>query len=249
MFESMNLKIGRAKAHVRELEVLFETFARENKPRLVVDKHEGMHRFRAAAEKIPDDFGLILGDAIHNLRSALDHLMWEFLGSTIDNGTQNKHTKLIAHPTKTAYDGFCCGILTPRADTKAFFKSLEIFPGGNGDAIYTLHDLDIADKHKVLTPVVGVAQITRFEASLTTGGTITVGGGGGRVDNDGYAEFLQIGMPIDKIEVHGEPTFEAVFGEVDRVSGKPIIPTLLHFTQSVERVRTDAIDFVNTRHP
>jgi hypothetical protein len=108
-------------------------------------------------ETIPTTFSLILGDAIHNLRTTLYHAAWELIG--IDGGTQNRHLAFPTSGTQGDYEATCNGIKTSRDDTKKFLISLAAYPGGAGWKLYGLNRLDIADKHTFLTPIAGVARI------------------------------------------------------------------------------------------
>lgn len=76
-------KVERAEAHLASLYPLINAFLsadRESKPyRLVPEIHAEssrcLWRFRVV-EKPPLDWSTIVGDYLHNLRSALDHLVW-----------------------------------------------------------------------------------------------------------------------------------------------------------------------------
>lgn len=99
----------------------------------------------------PPTFALIIGDVVHNLRTALDHANWELRGQ--DGGKQDRYTKLPVGDDKTKFESQCHGIRTPRGDLPSFYIPFEFFNGGKGHNIFVLHDLDIIDKHMILSIV------------------------------------------------------------------------------------------------
>src|SRR4051794_37203940 len=73
----VKLKVERAKEHIRNLESAVQAF-RDTDPygfRIEDDLQTGDKIYRIEIRRqTPDAFSLIVGDAVHNLRSALDHL-------------------------------------------------------------------------------------------------------------------------------------------------------------------------------
>ena len=155
MFESAKLKIKRANQHIGALEAEFAAYVATKPHRFSIyhDPKTGQPIVRIRfASAPPQNLSLVIGDAIHNTRAALDHLTWEVVG--LDNGTQDRHLSLVTGDNRVNYETACKGIKTPSDWVKDLFISLEIFPGGQGDGLYTLNALDNADKHTVITPVV-----------------------------------------------------------------------------------------------
>jgi hypothetical protein len=91
----IRLKIERAKKHIRDLDTAIQAFVLNKPYRLEVKPHpiaEIQHTTLYVAEikPVPQEISLIVGDAIHNLRSALDHLAWQLVeagGGTPDRNT------------------------------------------------------------------------------------------------------------------------------------------------------------------
>src|SRR5690348_16101577 len=81
-------KIKRAKHHIDDLNQRISIFMAEKPYRLMI-RHDfdAGHQTVFTEEKasIPEDFPLIIGDAIHNLRSALDLLMFSMIGNKVAN--------------------------------------------------------------------------------------------------------------------------------------------------------------------
>jgi hypothetical protein len=93
MFDSARMKVRRAQGHIDDLKFAFDRFI-ETHPHTFVFDTDTETNTRSVevrfGEAIPPEFSLILGDAIHNLRTSLDHAAWELIG--IDSGTQDRFT-------------------------------------------------------------------------------------------------------------------------------------------------------------
>jgi len=158
MFESAKLKLERAQEHVRKLDLLFTEFMDARPHMLVVkDKRDdrGLWQMRLEIESTispPTEIGIVLGDAVHNFRCALDHMTWELIG--IDGGAQDRYTAFPTGNTQINFESRVKGMITPRQDTKQFFVDLAVYPTGYGEILYGLHLLDNADKHCVITPTI-----------------------------------------------------------------------------------------------
>src|SRR5262245_27971487 len=131
MFNSAFLKIERAETHIADLKRSFKSFITTHRQKLSVtnDLATGEYLFEVSFDcDIPSEFALIAGDAIHNLRAALDHATWELVG--IDGGKQDRNLAFPAGKTSTDYECACNGIQTPRDDTKRFLLSLAAYADG-----------------------------------------------------------------------------------------------------------------------
>src|ERR1041385_9134971 len=85
-FAASRLKIERANKHILELNSVFETFVQSDFHKLVVnsDPNTGQDVLQFSILKtLPKDIATIVGDAIHNLRSALDLLICNIVAKTI----------------------------------------------------------------------------------------------------------------------------------------------------------------------
>lgn len=163
MFESAKLKVEWADHHISDLATQFQAFVESNPYSVAVGHNPETRRtaIRLIFKKpIPKSFALTIGDAIHNLRCALDHMTWQLVGR--DGGTQNRYLKLPAGQNRIDFEAACKGIITPSQAIIDLLKSLEVFPSGKGDVLYKLHLLDNADKHTVLAPVIRAAQVSKL---------------------------------------------------------------------------------------
>jgi hypothetical protein len=148
------LKLDRAKKHVRDLESVVEQFF-ETKPYLVgVDDNpeSDQREFRLVrARPVPVGLSIIGGDAIHNLRSTLDYLIWQL---ALANGT--KPNNRTAFPVWRSEADFVAG--RPGCAKGVSEDALEVLYGlkpyrGGSDFLWRIHQLDIVDKHRLLLAV------------------------------------------------------------------------------------------------
>lgn len=250
-FCSAKLKIDRAKQHINVLKSEFDAFLDAN-PHTHSTKYEydpneysGMRDVRISVEfgkdvTVPNILGLLIGDAVHNLRAALDHLMWELIGPV---GTrQDKYLAFPMGDTWSNYESVINGLQATSPATKKFLKAFEAHGGGNGDLLYGLNILDRTDKHRILNPIIAAARITGVQDHKTGdeyGNLI------GRIDANGEAVF-----PIwfRAIPYDGQPNFnvtlDVFFGNTDAFPRSPVVPTLAELADHVVAVREAFVNFV-----
>jgi hypothetical protein len=71
-------KFGRGKAHAKKLRTEIASILNDDSYRLRPERDGQAAEYVFYAEKLPtvrDDWGLVFGDAVHNLRATLDHLV------------------------------------------------------------------------------------------------------------------------------------------------------------------------------
>lgn len=75
----VRLKVERSEKHLAELQAAIETFL-ATQPYCVVKKVDPEWVYEMAhVAPVPDCIGAIIGDAVQNLRSALDHLSYQLM--------------------------------------------------------------------------------------------------------------------------------------------------------------------------
>lgn len=100
--------------------------------------------------EIDSDISLLLGDALHNYRSALDHVAWEL--TTLGKGTPGESTffPLRLQPRKRR-DRVSTVEAVADSEIVDFIDKLQPFQGaGHNEPLHTLHALNIHDKHRSL---------------------------------------------------------------------------------------------------
>ena len=79
MFESISLKIERAKHHINDLNRQVEAYSVQRPMRFMRSRDQDRPRLTYTIKThipMPEDIPLVMGDAVHNLRTALDLLMF-----------------------------------------------------------------------------------------------------------------------------------------------------------------------------
>lgn len=160
--EGPSLKIERAKKHLGDLESAIERFFKTNPYKVLIkDNSESGYREHKVvrADDLPTELAIISGDCIHNLRSALDHLIWQLV---LANGGKPEDLRTAFPVWRSQADfesgrpGDATGISDEALDV---LYGLKPYKGGN-DALWRLHKLDIVDKHRlVLAVATGYQQV------------------------------------------------------------------------------------------
>lgn len=149
------LKIEQAKTHLTNLSaasdrfIQSQPFAVDRKPNPESGYEDFYLYFMSRIEPVPGEISLLAGDAIHNVRSALDHLACQLVianGNTISDRTAFP----ISKGTTIHEASFAAQVEGMSLDSKDKIRSLEPFKDGKGHDLWVLHKLDIADKHRDL---------------------------------------------------------------------------------------------------
>ncbi len=153
------LKLVRARQLVSELMDRIDVDA-HTRPRLLIAEISADQlevTFHAPApQRFPiEEWSLLLGDAFHNYRSALDALAWEM--AHLDGGSPtDAMSRRIYFPIFVAEDDWHAAasshLSTVPPDILARFESVQPFqvpPAEDGIAVL-LHEMDVADKHRGL---------------------------------------------------------------------------------------------------
>jgi hypothetical protein len=232
-FNDSRLKIKRANQHIRELNDVLNTYMRSDFYSLAVELDaetgEEFLCFRTI-KQMPESVPLIIGDAVHNLRTALDYLPCQIVRQA---GGRTGYVKFPFRDTREELVAAVNGGEIKRAGTSVIATIIdEIKPyrqGGNG-ALCALHDLDITDKHFLLVPTMGIAALNYVDlefGSVRMPFTIMM------VEEGLKIRWAQIpGYPI-KVNYKGEPSFKINFREGQPFQFEPVIPTLHQLSQLV----------------
>ena len=158
IFTGAKSKIKRADHHIEDLKSHLGIFIARKPYRLVpgFDPDGGQPIIQIKyKEAIPDGFAVVIGDAVHNLRTALDHMIWELVGF---GRKPHPNLKFPTAKNRTSFEGACKGLKARDPSVTDILKALEVFPGGKGESLYYLSLLDNADKHLALTPILELAK-------------------------------------------------------------------------------------------
>jgi len=151
-------KVGRARKLADELEAEIGAFwdARPCELEIVGGQSAGDGSFRVKRMRaVPDNIALIMGDAAHNLRSALDHFAWAAV-SAQDRGTRTYFPIW----GKTAVPGpgewreqVCRQLKGAPVGLIDAVAQLEPWEMGRDSLLWAIHELDRIDKHRLLLSV------------------------------------------------------------------------------------------------
>jgi hypothetical protein len=235
MFESAKLKVERANHHIRDAERQIDIFVKKNFHGIIRQSNTDstVHVFTMAPQnQFPDGIGVKIGDAVHNLRCALDHLTWEVVGR--DDGVQ--HDKLYFPTGKSGDDfvGACKGIKNISQKVRTMFMNLEAFIGGTGEALYVLSKLDNSDKHRIITPVIKITKVKKFIVRNRKGEVLKridwefdfVQGESFTIDSGSEGSYIDF-------DNDSEVSTDILFGDVELISYEPVLPTLAQISHAV----------------
>lgn len=150
-FHSARLKLARAAEHIESLEVVINAYFASEWCTSVLSKDvDGKYHLSTTMHGEPHNYRLIVGDAIHNMRAALDLMAVELV--TL-NGKSGKGVCFPFSADAASLDGAIKSKNFQKASSAAIalLKATKPYYGGN-DLLRALHDLDIQDKHHRIEP-------------------------------------------------------------------------------------------------
>jgi hypothetical protein len=173
---------------------------------------------------------LIMGDAVHNLKCALDYAWVEAITKLAPHALR-KFGKFPAYTTKDDLESALRGHSIDQA-TDLFSRVMsDIQPHARGNhAIWPIHRLDIRDKHRLLIPAIlysGVSDIETEECGKVSSGGFTFGTHqeppwyinmppGVHVKNKGKVSFTILFQ-------YGDSVDESVFADTLHAYSQPIL--------------------------
>jgi hypothetical protein len=165
LYRRARLKIGRAYHHLNILEEQVGSFFKTD-PYTIITRFNADRtecRFNiSVSDRIPqDEWGLIVGDCVHNVRSALDHLVWEIAESFSGHQPTDSDTQFPIFRTRDAFCTSCeryIGRLPVYA--QALIEQLQPYHAScpSEHPLWLCRHLDNDDKHKIIPVVAAVVQ-------------------------------------------------------------------------------------------
>jgi hypothetical protein len=172
-FVGPRLKVERAKSHANDLYREIQAFLARDPYHFVLERHPNRSQetkpcfvFRAR-EKIPIMWLAMIGDAVHNLRAALDLMICDIVAL---HGGSRDDARFPFGSNVEKFESVLKGKIqkpTPQigSDILDMIRALKPYTGGNAD-LRGLHDLDIIDKHRL--PI--LATVVTALPDIHTGG-------------------------------------------------------------------------------
>lgn len=248
--EGARIKLARAARHLDELREATHRYL-ESRPFHVV--RNGTVYSVKIVQTVPPEWGAIVGDVVHNLRSALDLLAWQLVEA--GGGTPSRDTCFpVSQAPNTSESSLQRALAGASPSAFRFIRRLKPYPGGN-ETLVRLHAVDIVDKHHVIL-VVGAAhknvvlnlrmkvpwqdEPVKFpplalnpadrQFPLVDGAVLYSGMGPGSEGGigEGFPQF----------------TFELAFGDVTEVRGLPLVATLEAMLKHVRGILEIAARFL-----
>jgi hypothetical protein len=228
-------KIERANKHIADIEARIRALPDSYVATIETNPKAGneviKHDLRDA--NTATNLALMIGDAIHNLKCALDYAWLGTIKRFVPSAV-SKFTKFPVYPTGGELENALKGLKIDTACPKLFeLMVCEIRPydGGN-DAIWFVHNLDILDKHKLLIPVVSFAAIEGIELENDRGETAR----GGTWSTEQVPPYF---VPIENgwhIRNKGKVTVHVDFDRAATTLGLPVVGTLSSYSRVILKV-------------
>lgn len=245
------LKIERAKHHINDLNARIADFL-VKKPFELVSRFDPKTAERIVRikinETIPDEFSLIIGDATHNLRSALDIAIFEIVGGKTD---RPDNVQFPFGKNAQSFKSIFCQRQINVAGENVQRTVCQLKPYGDGNPLLDgLHRLDIHDKHKLIVPVGSAVKVRGDDMRKLDPGWSFVTGTG-LIDfadvKDGILSkviYTDVNRRQRRSAIKGEqkiefqPLFSICFANDQPFGGALVIPKLVDVTQEVENAVT-----------
>jgi hypothetical protein len=193
------LKVKRAVDHIRDLYDVLQAFHDANPYAISVKQHSQPGYLICEVDRVdpvPDRIVDLLGDAIHCLRTALDHAAFAL---DMRRSGHPQEMRQIMFPISWSAQGYKSesprkikGMSQQAIDA---IGKLEPYKGGKGHQLWVLNELDVIDKHRSIIAVGAICNSIRF-------------------GDDAEAEFRP---QFESIGIKGEE-FEALMSEVGEMT-------------------------------
>jgi hypothetical protein len=211
-FRDARLKVKRANEHIAEVHkrIAFITHPDGQTSRVEIHAEARVKSVHYYLERLGDlpELALIIGDAVHNLKTGLDYAWFETIYTLIPG--RNMRPKFPIYPSidqlVSAITVSGIGTASPRLAT-LILTEIKPYDGGNF-YLRPLHKLDIRDKHELLIPSTNYGSVSGLKVKNQFGSVIggTWGGELGEEFRIDFAEDVEI-------ENKGRVPFGIVFKE------------------------------------
>jgi hypothetical protein len=232
---SHRLKLNRALEHLYALHAIEQGWAERDSCVIVdeceIESRKNISRIRIFEQPADPLLRLLLGDVVHNLRQALDHLAYA-LAIRVAGVSPPPNEESTQFPITTAPEKFAGGVpnkIGPRnrmpAGMDAALESFQPYNGGQAELLGVLHSLDNLDKHRFPPLVAGVARVESFNIGHFEGSHFAGPRFGALEDNAPVVEFT----PTPGSEMNMQLQFQSViaFDDSSTVApGQPVIELL-----------------------
>lgn len=237
-FPHSRKKVERAMKHISDLNQLLSEFSASDFYSVGVQKQKGGNAVTIAIFRhFPTTAAaLIIGDALHNLRSALDLMYYRVFHDV--TGKANKFTQFPIRRERERLISAINGGLKEKGLTNDWnactlrdlvVDTVKPYEAGNW-SLWALHDMSITDKHQLLIPVFKIMRFTDISLRDEEG-NVFLAEGQPYFTDDSYWFRVREG----KLTVHekGRAATAIVFGVGVPLQDKPVVPALNALAGSV----------------
>ncbi len=176
---------------------------------------------------LPIRFSILIGEVSHQLRSSLDHLLWQLV---IANNVQpDRWNEFPIYDDPIKYEsGSVRKVQGLSGEAKAFIKGYQPYKCRWGspheDPLWIVHETDRIDKHRLLVSTVANASYTsRFLDKLFF---------------ESKTSFEYLIQPPHEVDVDHYPVLSIALNDV--VDGQPVVPLLSNCTDWIKRLLDEA---------
>jgi hypothetical protein len=198
---------------------------------------------------VPVGIGLIVGDALHNLRSTLDHLAWQLVLEAGSAPTSSTSFPIFDDAAKYGR-GALSKLAGMRQSAIDAIAAIKPYKGGN-DTLWRLHRLNNVDKHRLVISVGFTNTAHSITPSLRERLRRGFAGSYGPdvpfpypkgvdllIASETPISPLKAGdelltLPESELEDHTSFTFDVALGEPGIIEGAPVVQTLQGFAKIV----------------
>lgn len=238
-FPTSHKKIQRANKHIADIDTLTRAFG--NHPdcyaaRIDNDAESGQNFFCIdfREDLFPgDEIALTAGDALHNLRSALDLMYYQIV--SVGDGSVTNWTRF---PVDDTREQLVTRWLRSALKQKQISPELGDFiidtikPYKTGNySLWALHQMNISDKHEFFVPALKFVAITHVRLEDDEGGT--VGKTGYAMDESSRIRLRDADRRKVIIKDKGHATLSVIFGPDTLFQNQPIFMTLARISEEV----------------
>lgn len=231
-----HIRLVRAEEHLDKIDELFAGFRAAN-PYKVVGKlfqNSQFYEYSLFGEPPPLDFAVLGGEAIYNLRSALDQLVWQLCLLTTQKPENRAEFLIYRSPKEFRANRWKLKALPLGAsDVVEGLQPYVRSPRPEDDLLWKLHTLCIADKHRAFNRIVPTVSFPKLAGIEIPKGPIDDGDVFARVPisvdvKKDFEPYVAV-TPTLKVEGPAGGQGISVFREVHEYVRSVVLPLFIGF--------------------
>ena len=234
-FDTAFAKTERARKHIVDAQASFGLLLEEHHSEIATycdidsrDRVWASSLIQQANLRTSVAIGLIIGDVLNNLRSALDYLIWDFGGG---RGNDDR----LYFPISKSYDAYKLKLKDLRKlvspEVLSELAAVQAYKGGVGHELWRLNEMNRLEKHRAIV-VATVSSIQADFSNWTKSGTLGVIGQY-KVVEDGTEFLRRPAAELDPGIMDKEPIFMSTVGfREGELESRPITLPLVQMSNA-----------------